>query len=409
MIERSAMIDSVSSLDDYLAFAIERSPALRSSYYNWKAASEISGYAGALPDPVLTYGYFIENVETRVGPQNKRVGLRQSFPWFGTLGAKKAMASEGAQAANHQFESERLRLIYQVKAAYYDYYFLAQDITITSANLELMTFWESVARTKYKTALGKHPDVIRAQVELGLLEDRLLSLQDMIGPAVARLRAAVNLPDSTPVSIPGGIAVAELNLGKTAIISSVREYNPNLRSIEHLIEKEKAGIRLAKKAYFPSFTVGVDYIETGPAMNPATPQSGKDPWIVGVGVNLPIWFGKNNARKQEAIARHKQAEYNLQDAENQLTAYTERALFEHNDALRKLRLYRDGLIPKAEQSLNASYTAYQAGELDFLNVLDAQRQLLEFQRQYERAKADLGIRAAELEMLTGKPTRELTN
>ena len=401
------IVDSLYTLDDYLALAVDRSPALRSSFYNWKAAVERSGYVGAASDPMLSYGYFIENVETRVGPQTQRISIRQDLPWFGTLGAKKDMASENANAAYQKFEAERLRLFYEVKTAYYDYYFLGQDIAVTKANLELMTFWESVARTKYKTALAGHPDVIRAQVELGKLEDQLLSLQDMIQPAAARLRAAVNIPDSIAIPFATSVAVDELVLDRAAVVGSVREYNPDIQSIGHLVEMEKAGVRLAGKSSLPNFSVGVDYIETGPALNPAMAGSGKDAWIVGVGVNLPIWFGKNKARKQEAIARQKQAEYRLLDGANQLEAYASKVVYEYDNALRKLRLYRDGLIPKAEQSLNASYTAYQSGELDFLNVLDAQRQLLEFQRQYERAIADLGIRQAEIEAVTGKQISEL--
>ncbi len=402
------IIDSSFSINDYLILAFDRSPALRSAFHGWKAAVERSGYAGALPDPILSYGYFIENVETRVGPQNHRLGLRQSFPWFGTLGAKKDMATEQANAAFQKFESERLTLSYRVKAAYYDFYFLARDIEITQANLELVTFWESVARTKYKTALKQHPDVIRAQVELGKLEDQLLTLQDMIGPIEARLKAAINMPDSISLPPPSSIEVPEVTISDIVLAGSVRAFNPDLQSIRHMIAKEEAGVRLAKKASLPSFTIGIDYIEIGPAINPLTPESGKDPWIAGVSINLPIWFGKNNAKKREAEARYKQAEYRLIEAENQLQAYTEKTHFEMSDALRKVRLYRDGLIPKAEQLLNANYTAYQAGELDFLNVLDAQRQLLEFQRQYERALADTGIRQAELEMITGKNITELT-
>ena len=71
--------------------------------------------------------------------------------------------------------------------------------------------------------------------------------------------------------------------------------------------------------------------------------------------------------------------------------------------MRKIRLYRDGLVPKAEQSLNANYTAFQAGETDFLNLLDAQRQLLDFQLQYERSKSSLAVKRAEIEMVTGLP------
>ena len=66
-----------------------------------------------------------------------------------------------------------------------------------------------------------------------------------------------------------------------------------------------------------------------------------------------------------------------------------------------MRLYRDGLVPKAEQALNTSYTAYQAGEADFLYVLDAQRELLAFQLLVERARSDMAIRRAEIEMVIG--------
>jgi len=158
---------------------------------------------------------------------------------------------------------------------------------------------------------------------------------------------------------------------------------------------------LQGKASLPNFTLGIDYIETGEALNPSMDGSGIDPWIVGVGINLPIWFGKNRAKKGEAKARLKAAEYSFTDATNQLEALVEKVVFQYSDALRKTRLYRDGLIPKAEQALNASYTAYQAAEMDFLNVLDAQRQLLAFQLQFERAIADLATRRAQIEMITG--------
>ena len=101
-------------------------------------------------------------------------------------------------------------------------------------------------------------------------------------------------------------------------------------------------------------------------------------------------------------ARQKQVDYELMETRIQLEAYAESLLFRYDDALRKLLLYRDGLAPKAEQSLNTSYAAYRAGELEFLSVLEAQRQLLSFQLKLERARADLGIRQAELEMLMGR-------
>jgi len=169
-------VDSTTTLDDYLAFAALKSPSLRRAFYYWKATLEKTGYAGALPDPMITYGHFIENVETRVGPQNRKFSIKQSFPWFGTLGSRNDIANEVANATFRKYQAEKLKLFYSVRTAYYDLYYLGRDIAITKDNFELLKYWESVARTKYKVALRKHPDIIKVQVELGKLEDRLSSI-----------------------------------------------------------------------------------------------------------------------------------------------------------------------------------------------------------------------------------------
>jgi cobalt-zinc-cadmium efflux system outer membrane protein len=395
-------------LQYYLRLAMKRSPRLRSSFYRWQASIEKSGYAGAFPDPMISFTHFVENVETRVGPQEERIGFRQAIPWFGTLGAKKDMAIEEANAAYRKLEAVRLQITYEVKAAYYDLYFLGQDLQITRDNMELLRFWESVAQSKYKVGLKQHPDVIKAQVELGKLEDQLKSLEEMTEPAAARLRALLNLPETTAVPVPKAAAVLEMEPTRESVIAAILDNNPDLQAIDHMIERADAGVRLAGKLSRPSFSLGVDYIFTGEAINPSLDDSGKDPWMVGVGLSLPIWFGKNRSRNAEAIARQREAEYDYNEKRNRLTAVADQVIFDYSDALRKARLYRDGLVPKAEQSLNASYASYQAGDTDFLNVLDAQRQLLDFQLNAERERVRLAKTAAKIEMLTGYELEQLT-
>lgn len=394
-------LGSTPDLEDYLRVAAANNPRLRAAFYDWKRAYELSGHAGALPNPMLTYSYFLESVETRVGPQNQRISLRQAFPWFGTLGAKEERATASSRSAWQRFQAEKLALFYRVKAAYLDYYYLGREIDITRENLELLRFWESVVRAKYRVALQDHPDVIKAQVELGKLEDRVETLLQEKEPAASRLRAALDLPTGTALPIPSDIHVDESEIGRDTVLALSMERNPNLRALQHTIESTRANARVANKSSWPNFVVGLDYIETGPAMSAGVPESGKDPFMVSVGVSLPIWFGANRARKQEAEASMLQAQNRYADQRNQVAKMVDRTLFEHNDALRKVRLYRDGLVPKAQQSLNATYTAYQAGKMDFLSVLDAQRQLLDFQLKFERSLATLAIKRAELEMVAG--------
>jgi outer membrane protein TolC len=393
--------DSTATLQEYLVIAMKRNPGLRAAYNRWIADLRKSDYAGSLPDPVFTYGYFVEHVETRVGPQEQRFGIRQSFPWFGTLGAREDLAFAMSQASYQRFEAARLELFYGVKSAFYDYYFLGQQLLITNENFDLLKFWESVAQSKYKVGLKQHPDVIKAQVELGKLEDHLQTLREQVTPATARLRALLNLPDTVELPLPQSILVSEVSLVEDSVIAMIKQHNPNLQAMERMVESESAGERLAGKQAWPSFSIGVDYVQTGEAINPTMPASGKDPWMIGASISLPIWFGKNSARRNEAQARRRAAEYNLSDTENQLVAVTKRLLFEYSDALRKTRLYRDGLVPKGEQSLNAIYAAYQSGETDFLNLLDAQRQLLDFRLTVAREQTRLATKRAQLEMLAG--------
>ena len=399
--QNSQPVENNITLNQLLDLALQNNPAVKSSFYKWKSSLEKTGYAGAFPDPTVMYGYFIENVETRVGPQNQKFSLQQKIPWFGTLGSQKNAAFEMSQMSLKNFQSQSLQLIYQVKTAYYDLYYLEREIEITQENIDLLMFWESIVRKKYQVNLVQHPDVIKAQVELGELENKLLSLQDKRHPYKAKLLALVNLDSLENLEIPDSLEFQEDAVDNKILIPKILENNPNLTAVKHLIASEQASVEVAQKSTMPSFTLGIDYIETGEALNPTMDGSGKDPLIVSVGLNLPLWFGKNKAKKNEALANQKSAEYLLQDRKNQLTALADETIFNHNDALRKLQLYRDGLIPKAEQLLNTVYASYQSGKTDFLNLLDAQRQLLKFKLAMDQSITNMVKRKAELDMLAG--------
>ena len=119
-------------------------------------------------------------------------------------------------------------------------------------------------------------------------------------------------------------------------------------------------------------------------------------------MNVPIWRGKYAAGEREARARYLAALSARAQQEYSLTADVQRKLFEHRDAGRKITLYRDVLIPKAKESIRSTETAFRAGSASFLDLVDAERSLLEFELSFERALANRAQRLAELEMLVGR-------
>ena len=350
----------------------------------------------------LSYRYIIEEVETRVGPQRQGFGLAQTFPWFGKLEARGDIALEKAQAQGQLFHAAKLKLFYQVKHAYYDYYYLARAISVTKENVVLMRYIEQVARTKYKVAAAGHQDVIKAQVEQGKLEDRLRSLQDLRSPIMAKLNAALNRPAGAQLPWPSEPPREErIAASDELILTWLREANPQLKALDYQIAAQKKAVELAGKDYFPDVTLAVDYIDTDGALMP-TPDDGKDPVVLMASVNLPIWHDKYRANQRRARARYLAALKQRLGAENALASEVHLALYEFRDAQRKINLYRDSLILKAKQSLTVTQAAFMADKATFLDLIDAERMLLEFQLLYERALADNAQRLAQLEMLIGR-------
>jgi cobalt-zinc-cadmium efflux system outer membrane protein len=405
-------LNEESTVSDYLEYAALNNPGLEAAFNSWKAALEKVPQVRALPDPRFTYAYFVKEVETRAGPQRHKFGLAQMFPWFGKLDLKGNVALEAANAVRQQYEAAKLKLFFEVKDAYYEYYYLARAISVTEEHMQLVSYLESVARTEYRAGAAPYGAVIKAQVELGKLEDRLSTLRDFRSPVVARLNEALNMPFNRLLPWPKAIPEEKVVFSDEELLTWLKESNPDLKAIGFTVKKEKTAIDLAKKSYYPDITLGVEYINTNPALamapdpetgeRPRVKDDGKDPVIAMVSINLPIWYGKYRAGEREARARYLTAVGNRSNRENSLIAGLKMVIYNFHDAERKIDLYRDSLIPKAEQALNVIQQAFAGGRTDFLDVVDAERTLLEFQLSFERALANRAQHLASIEKLIGR-------
>jgi outer membrane protein TolC len=394
-------LGETSTLDDYVLFALLNNPGLRASFDRWKAALEKVGPARTLPDPRFTYANYIKEVETRVGPQEHKFGLAQTFPWLGKLDLRGEMALQAAHAEHQRYEAAKLNLIYRVKKIYYEYCYLGQAIEIAKDNVILLTHLESVARAKYKGGAGRQSAVIKSQVELGKLEDRLISLQDSMRPVVAKLNISLNRPAHFSLPKPMPLPLKQQNLSDAELISLLRTENPNLKVFDFMIAREDLAVELAKKDYYPDVTLGVDYIDTASRSDMDPEDNGKDPVIAKVSVNVPIWHRKYEGAKNAAKARRRSVIRERKEKENSFIADLEMALYKLRDADRKISLYRDSLLPIAGQNIKVTQLAFTADKAGFLDLIDSQRILLGFQLDHKRAIADSAQRQAEIEMLTG--------
>ena len=107
------------TLNEYQQQAVENNPSVKAAFKQFEADMTRVQQVNSLPDPTLSFGYFISPVETRVGPQQARFSLTQMFPWFGTLKAKGGVATLQAEASYQQFVDQQNKVRFQVATAYF--------------------------------------------------------------------------------------------------------------------------------------------------------------------------------------------------------------------------------------------------------------------------------------------------
>jgi outer membrane protein TolC len=391
-----------STVNDYVQYAALNNPALAGAFNRWKADLQQIPQVTALPDPKFTYQYYIQQVETRVGAQRQAFSVAQTFPWLGKLQLRGDAAAQAANASHQRFRQEKLKLFYQVKDAYCEYYYLTRAIEITGQNAKLLEHIESVARIRYKTAAAGHPDIIRVQIELGKLADQVSTLDELRKPVAARLNAALNRPIDTALSPPRDLGGGKVDIDLAALDALLVKNNPELAALDRQIAAEKIKIELARKDYYPDVTLGMSYIDTATSTGGRSPSGdGDDPVIAMVSINLPIWREKLDAGLREARYRRISAVQARAGKLNSLKSQLRLIAYRYVDAQRKIALYRDTLLPKARQAMTGADAGYRTGKGSFLDLIDAQRVLLEFEITLHRAVANSAQRLAELEMVTG--------
>ncbi|MCL5279761.1 MAG: TolC family protein [Planctomycetes bacterium] len=377
------------TLSEYLRYAALNNAGLKAAFEEWKAALEQIPQAKALPDPRFTYGYFTEQLQTR-----QQVEIMQMFPWFGKIAARTDAAAAAAKAAQSRYEALQVRLFSDVKQAFYEYAYLAGATRVARENLMLMQYFEEVARTKHLAAAASHPDILRAQIEVARLQNDLITFERSRTPTVARLNALLNRPVDAPLPWPHEEPNQPAKVDRGLLMATLKNRNLELQAIGFDIERLDREVAVAKRNYYPDVGVGVQWMQM------PMPEGGSaNDVMIGFEINLPIWRSSYRAGELQARALARRARYERKNLENDLAARIERAIYEFENSGRQVKLYDEALVPRAQELIAASESAYLAGTIDFLNLISAQQELLQFRLERERFWADQQQRLAELEML----------
>jgi outer membrane protein TolC len=392
-------------LPELIDEAVERNPEIIAAKERWSSAQEIIQARRAFPDPQLSYTYFVENLETRVGPQRHVFGAKQTLPFFGKRDLRADIATKQAEHLQDMYENTRQEVVLQVKRSFYDLFYITTAIDITGREKELLRRFERITRAKYETGRGLQQNILKVQVEINKLNKQLLILEEQKQTVEAMLNTLLSWPPARPLGTPERPELVEIPLGLEELLELAREGRPEVGAAKALIEKSERTYELAKKDYYPDLTIGFNYIEVG-KRSIEVEDNGKDAFNFMFTVNLPIWRKKLSSQARSALKMITAQNSNYRTVLNQVQFEVKDNLFKLRTTRETIDLYESALIPRAEQSMEAAEAGYITGIVSFLDLLDAERVLLDIQFGYWQAYIDYLKRFADLERAVGTELAE---
>jgi cobalt-zinc-cadmium efflux system outer membrane protein len=392
------------ALESYMVEAADNNPGLKSKFSEYMAALEKVAQVGALPDPQVTFGYFIQPVETRVGPQKARISASQMFPWFGTLGAREDAATEMAKSKYETFEEAKSRLFYDVKSTWYNLYFTQKAIDITLENITILNTFRKLALIKVESGLASTVDVLRVEMEIADLENQLALLRDNFFTMQVGFNNLLNVDYQRTVSLPDSLVNTDIDLTREAIRDSIRNGNHQVLQMEFMEASFEKQEIVAKKMGKPNLMLGLDYVVVGKSSNPMTnpSESGKDAIVFPVvGISIPLYRQKYTSMVKETVLMQESTESGKLDKINVLETTFEKANKDYKDADRRITLFHRQ-SDKAAKSLNILQTAYETEAKNFEELLRMERQFLKYKLELEKARTDKDAAIAFISYLMGK-------
>jgi outer membrane protein TolC len=395
----------------HLGYLIEQmlavNPELQAARKRYEAAMTRPSQERALPDPRITTGWVSNGLPypgAGLGSEaTSNIGIQfaQEIPFPGKRALKGGIAQKEADSEAQAVRAAELRLVAQLKERYYDLLFTYEAADLIHRNQELLQQMAKVAEARYSAGKAMQQDIIRAGIEVSILENRLIALEQKKLSSNAEINALLNRPPDAGLGRPETVStLPPLELFESLRARALAE-SPLLQGQRAVIDGRQLNVQSAQKAYYPDFDVMSGYYNQG---------SMKPMWEFKVQFNIPLYFGKKQRYGLE------EAGANLIEAQKMYRSDQQMLLFRLRDryvaaeaALKLMDLYSRQVVPQSELALQSSLASYEGGSVDFLTVLSNFNTIRDYQMNYFEQRAEYLKALSGLDELTGTPVGPAPN
>ena len=399
-----AVFAQQNTLDSLIKQAIIVSPKLKMLQSKYSAAESNVNVNSNLPDPMLTLGLMNLPTNTFSFTQEpmtgKIVGLSQAIPFPGKLSSIANVSEKDAEIVKQEVNDSRNEIIKNVSQNYYELIFVRKALDVANENLKLLNEIAKVVRTNYSVAKASQQNLFKVELEITNLNDKIVELKNKENSIIAMINAQLLRSQDVPISTGNLPAIQYQKFSQEQLDSLAKQNRPFLTGIQLARQKAELQEKLAKYDYLPNFNVSVQYSQRDRIAKTNTPLADFASFMVGI--SLPLNYGgkvSSKVEQTEAMQYMYDEQYNL--SLQMLNSNFGTAISKLNSLQDRIKLVEQAQLPQAQQTYSAALSSYQVGQIDFINVIDAQNKLYQVETNLYRLKTDYLKEIEELKFLTG--------
>ena len=383
--------------------AIEQEPGRNAMLAQADAFDEESIAIGQLPELKLRMGIANFPIQsggfTTEGMTQAQLGLRMEFPPGGVLDASSRQYESLAIEMRENADSRGRDVLTAVRAAWLETYYWQRTHAIVDEVRPFFADLATVTRSLYSVGRKNQQDLLRAELELSRLDDRLIQINNQHSMAIAALSEWVGRDAHRPIAekLPEWRTLPPL----PSMQSKLAEH-PTLMAANARIDAKEAGINVAEEDHRSGWVWDLGYGYRDGYLPDGTSRS--DFVSLSVTMDLPFFKDERQGRRlAAAFSERRAAEASREELLRRLNSRLEAEFVRWTELSRRIDLYENQILTQAGANAQASLVAYQSDAADFANVMRAYIDDLNARVEHTRLQVERAKSFATLANLGGIP------
>ncbi|MBN2614286.1 MAG: TolC family protein [Bacteroidales bacterium] len=393
------------SLAALIQRAVAVSPQIKMLEMREKAARENIKVGTQWSDPVVNLGLI--NVPTNTFSLNqeamtaKMVSVAQKIPYPGSLKAKMAVKSVDTSIIRQQIGDLKNQIASQVSEWYFGLQETRREIQLSNQSLELLEQIAQVTKKKYEVGSASLQNIIQVEVQKTHLSDKIEALTGKEQDLQAQMNALLLWKEGTTIVTPRVDTILPALFSSDSLVQLAEQNRPALQQIRLYENKAILQQKEARFALLPKFSLKFQYSQR--SFNSVTGMNYPDFLGVVAGVTIPIDYGGGKKAKIQRF-RYEQSAYEQQYSSSLqiLNQHFGKITAQLRSLKTRAELLKSTLLPQAVQAYQAAMNDYQVGKIDFVNVINAENNILNVKTELAKVRSDYYRNMARLEFLSGK-------